>query len=103
MVGHFRHGGYDCQSGATAKLVGEGFDNPRLDTLFLIMPISDHSLLIQCVGRIHRFCDQKHEVRLTDYRDSLERRLEKMFAKRLKIYKAIGYEEQFRQKGDFLL
>ena len=88
---------------ATGKLVGEGFDNPQLDTLFLTMPISDRSLLIQYVGRLHRLCDQKHEVRVIDYRDSQERRLEKMFAKRLKIYKAIGYEEQFKQKDDFLL
>lgn len=88
---------------ATGKLVGEGFDNPQLDTLFLTMPISDRSLLIQYVGRLHRLCDQKHEIRVIDYRDSLERRLEKMFAKRLKIYKVIGYEEQFRQKDDFLL
>ena len=86
---------------ATGKLVGEGFDNPQLDTLFLTMPISDRSLLIQYVGRLHRLCDQKHEVRVIDYRDSQERRLEKMFAKRLKIYKAIGYEEQYRQKDDF--
>lgn len=88
---------------ATGKLVGEGFDSPQLDTLFLTMPISDRSLLIQYVGRLHRLCDQKHEVRVIDYRDSQERRLEKMFAKRLKIYKAIGYEERFRQKDDFLL
>lgn len=88
---------------ATGKLVGEGFDNPQLDTLFLTMPISDRSLLIQYVGRLHRLCDQKHEVRVIDYRDSHERRLEKMFAKRQKVYKAIGYEERYRQKDDFLL
>lgn len=87
----------------TGKLVGEGFDNPQLDTVFLTMPISDRSLFIQYVGCLQRLCDQKHEVRVIDYWDSQERRLEKMFAKRLKIYKAIGNKEQFRQKDDFLL
>lgn len=77
---------------ATGKLIGEGFDEAKLDTLFLTMPISDRSVLIQYVGRLHRLCDQKTEVRVVDYRDCQDPRLEKMFLKREKIYKAIGYQ-----------
>ena len=64
---------------ATGKLIGEGFDEAKLDTLFLTMPISDRSVLIQYVGRLHRLCDQKTEARVVDYRDCQDPRLEKMF------------------------
>lgn len=77
---------------ATGKLIGEGFDEVKLDTLFLTMPISGRSVLIQYVGRLHRLCDQKTEARVLDYRDCQVPRLEKMFLKREKIYKAIGYQ-----------
>ena len=56
------------------------------------MPISGRSVLIQYVGRLHRLCDQKTEARVLDYRDCQVPRLEKMFLKREKIYKAIGYQ-----------
>ena len=78
---------------ATGKLIGEGFDEARLDTLFLTMPISDRSLLIQYVGRLHRLCDGKVEARVIDYCDSLNARLKKMFNKREKVYRAIGYKK----------
>lgn len=77
---------------ATGKLVGEGFDIKKLDTLILAMPISDKSLLIQYVGRLHRLCDGKVEVKVIDYHDSAEPRLNRMFLKRQKVFKAIGYE-----------
>lgn len=79
---------------ATGKLIGEGFDEAKLDTLFLTMPISDRSVLIQYVGRLHRLCDQKTEVRVVDYRDCQDPRLEKTFLKREKIYRAIGYQTE---------
>ena len=66
---------------ATGKLIGEGFDEAKLGTLFLTMPISDRSVLIQYVGRQHRLCDQKTEARVVDYRDCQDPRLEKMFLK----------------------
>lgn len=77
---------------ATGKLIGEGFDEAKLDTLFLTMPVSDRSVLIQYVGRLHRLCDQKTEARVVDYRDREDPRLEKMFLKREKVYRAIGYQ-----------
>ena len=78
---------------ATGKLIGEGFDEAKLDTLILTMPISDRSLLIQYVGRLHRLSDGKVEARVVDYCDSLDTRLKKMFTKREKIYRAIGYKK----------
>ena len=78
---------------ATGKLIGEGFDEAKLETLFLTMPISDRSLLIQYVGRLHRLCDGKVEVRVVDYCDSQDVRLKKMLSKREKIYRAIGYKK----------
>lgn len=86
---------------ATGKLIGEGFDEAKLDTLFLTMPISDRSVLIQYVGRLHRLCDQKTEARVVDYRDCQDPRLEKMFLKREKIYRAIGYQTE--KLGETLL
>ncbi len=79
---------------ATGKLVGEGFNFPGLNTLFLAMPISDRSLLIQYVGRLHRLSNQKVEVQVVDYCDSHDARLNRMFLKRLKVYSAIGYRSE---------
>lgn len=76
---------------ATGKYVGEGFDDSRLDTLFLTMPISWKGTLQQYVGRLHRDHTDKEEVRVIDYVDSNIEILQKMFEKRLKGYKNIGY------------
>lgn len=76
---------------ATGKFIGEGFDNSRLDTLFLTMPISWQGTLAQYVGRLHRLHEGKHEVRVYDYIDNHASMLEKMYRKRLKGYAAIGY------------
>jgi superfamily II DNA or RNA helicase len=76
---------------ATGKYVGEGFDVPRLDTLFLAMPISWHGTLAQYAGRLHRLHDGKDEVRIYDYIDIHAAMLERMYAKRVKGYTAIGY------------
>jgi superfamily II DNA or RNA helicase len=76
---------------ATGKYVGEGFDDSRLDTLFLTMPISWKGTLQQYVGRIHRNHNDKHEVKVFDHADSNVDVLQKMFEKRLKGYKNIGY------------
>ena len=77
---------------ATGKYIGEGFDEPRLDTLFLTMPISWQGTLAQYVGRLHRLHEGKREVRVYDYIDSHAEMLERMYHKRLKGYAAIGYQ-----------
>lgn len=76
---------------ATGKYIGEGFDDARLDTLFLTMPISWQGTLSQYVGRLHRLHEGKREVRVYDYVDNSAVMLEKMYHKRLKGYASIGY------------
>lgn len=76
---------------ATGKYIGEGFDEPRLDTLFLTMPISWHGTLAQYAGRLHRLHEGKREVRVYDYIDTSSEMLERMYHKRLKGYASIGY------------
>ena len=76
---------------ATGSYIGEGFDDPRLDTLHLAMPISWRGTLQQYVGRLHRLHDGKKEVRVYDYVDSLVPMLARMYKKRLAGYEAIGY------------
>ena len=75
---------------ATGKYIGEGFDDARLDTLFLAMPISWKGTLQQYVGRLHRLHDNKQEVRVYDYVDVQVPILEKMFTKRQSGYKHMG-------------
>ena len=77
---------------ATGKYLGEGFDNSRLDTLFLTLPISWRGTLSQYAGRLHRTHDMKKEVIIYDYADLEVPMLAKMYEKRLKGYKTIGYE-----------
>ncbi|MDO5401043.1 MAG: DEAD/DEAH box helicase family protein [Eubacteriales bacterium] len=77
---------------ATGKYIGEGFDEPRLDTLFLAMPISWKGTLAQYVGRLHRSFDDKQEVRVYDYVDIHVAVLERMHRKRLKGYAELGYQ-----------
>lgn len=76
---------------ATGKFIGEGFDDSRLDTLFLTMPISWRGTLAQYVGRLHRLHEGKREVRVYDYIDVNAAMLEKMYHKRLKGYASLGY------------
>lgn len=77
---------------ATGRYVGEGFDEPRLDTLFLAMPISWKGTLQQYAGRLHRLFETKKEVLIYDYVDIRVRMLEKMYNKRLGGYASIGYK-----------
>jgi superfamily II DNA or RNA helicase len=76
---------------ATGRYLGEGFDDSRLDTLFLVMPISWTGTLAQYVGRLHRDHDEKREVIVYDYVDRAVPVLARMAAKREKGYKALGY------------
>ena len=76
---------------ATGRYVGEGFDDARLDTLFLTMPVSWKGTLIQYAGRLHRLHPGKTEVRIYDYVDREVPLFQRMFEKRLRGYRAIGY------------
>jgi superfamily II DNA or RNA helicase len=76
---------------ATGRYIGEGFDDPRLDTLFLTMPISWKGTLAQYVGRLHRQHAGKTEVLVVDYVDDLVPILARMAAKRRSGYRALGY------------
>jgi superfamily II DNA or RNA helicase len=76
---------------ATGSYIGEGFDDARLDTLFLAMPISWKGTLQQYVGRLHRLHDNKRVVQVYDYIDANVPMLARMYERRLKGYSAIGY------------
>jgi len=76
---------------ATGRYIGEGFDDARLDTLFLAMPISWRGTLQQYVGRLHRLHEDKLIARVYDYADTLVPVLNRMHQKRLKAYSAVGY------------
>jgi superfamily II DNA or RNA helicase len=76
---------------ATGSYIGEGFDDSRLDTLFLAMPISWRGTLQQYVGRLHRIHEGKRVIQVYDYVDGNVPMLSRMFEKRLRGYAAIGY------------
>ena len=76
---------------ATGRYLGEGFDDARLDTLFLALPIAWRGTVAQYAGRLHRHYDRKSEVIIYDYVDDQVPVLARMFAKRINGYKAIGY------------
>ncbi|KAB2849736.1 MAG: DUF559 domain-containing protein [Hyphomicrobiaceae bacterium] len=76
---------------ATGRYVGEGFDDPRLDTLFLTLPVSWRGTVAQYAGRLHRLYDGKREVRIYDYADLDVPMLARMFDRRCRGYEAIGY------------
>jgi superfamily II DNA or RNA helicase len=77
---------------STGRYLGEGFDDSRLDTLFLAMPISWRGTLAQYAGRLHRLHAHKTEVLIYDYADLHVPMLARMHEKRLKGYRAIGYQ-----------
>ncbi len=76
---------------ATGRLIGEGFDHPPLDTMVLAMPISWKGTLQQYAGRLHREHTTKTDVRIYDYVDAGHPMLLRMWDKRQKGYKAMGY------------
>jgi superfamily II DNA or RNA helicase/very-short-patch-repair endonuclease len=79
---------------ATGRYAGEGFDDARLDTLFLTLPISWQGTIAQYVGRLHRLHDGKREVQVYDYADLDVPMLSRMFDRRCKGYDAVGYTIQ---------
>jgi superfamily II DNA or RNA helicase/very-short-patch-repair endonuclease len=76
---------------ATGRYIGEGFDDARLDTLFLTLPVSWRGTIAQYVGRLHRRRDDKTEVRVYDYADLNVPMLARMFDRRCAGYEAVGY------------
>ena len=76
---------------ATGRYIGEGFDDSRLDTLFLTMPISWRGTLAQYVGRLHRQRDGKSDVLVVDYVDANVPVLSRMAVKRRAGYRTLGY------------
>jgi superfamily II DNA or RNA helicase len=77
---------------ATGRYVGEGFDFPRLDTLFLTLPFKAKRMVIQYIGRLHRLSEGKKEVLVYDYVDINVPLLERQYLQRIKGYKAAGYK-----------
>ncbi len=84
--------GESCLVLATGRYVGEGFDEPRLDTLLLAMPIAWKGTVVQYAGRLHRAFPGKRDALIYDYVDAELPVLRRMFAKRLKAYRTLGYE-----------
>lgn len=84
----------------TGSLLGEGFDFPRLDTLFMATPVSGENVVEQYVGRLNRDYDGKETVIVYDYVDSHIPKFDKMYSARLKAYKKIGYELCVNMDGE---
>ena len=76
----------------TGSLLGEGFDYPRLDTLFMATSVSGENVVEQYVGRLNRDYEGKENVIVYDYVDSHIPKFDRMYAARLRAYKKIGYE-----------
>ena len=77
---------------ATASLIGEGVDIPRLDTLVLAMPISFKGRMVQYAGRLHRQWPGKKDVVIYDYLDTCSGLTVSMYRKRMQAYKSMGYQ-----------
>jgi superfamily II DNA or RNA helicase len=85
---------------ATGKLVGEGFDHPPLDTLVLAMPVSWKGTLQQYAGRLHREHATKTDVRIIDFVDTGHPALLRMWEKRQRGYRAMGYRMAEERGGN---
>ena len=81
---------------ATGSYLGEGFDWPRLDTLFLAFPVAFKGRVVQYIGRLLRAHSTKHDVELHDYVDNNINVLARMHTKRLRAYKTLGFDKASR-------
>jgi superfamily II DNA or RNA helicase len=84
---------------ATGRYLGEGFDDARLDALFLALPVSWRGTVVQYAGRLHRLHDDKREVVIYDYADLRVPMLARMHERRLRGYRAIGYHTEGEPGG----
>jgi superfamily II DNA or RNA helicase len=85
---------------ATGKYVGEDFVLPHLDTLFITLPIAWKGILAQYAGRIQREWSSKTVIQVYDFIDDFPT-LQRMWKKREKGYKALGY--QFNEQKNLLI
>ena len=76
---------------ATGQKIGEGFDFPRLDVLMLAAPVSAEGRLVQYIGRLNRDYEGKEAVYVYDYIDAHMKKFNKMYGKRLRIYRKTGF------------
>ncbi len=83
---------------ATGSYLGEGFDWPELDTLFLAFPIAFKGRVFQYVGRLLRTHEDKHHVELHDYVDVCIPVLDRMHLKRLPAYATLGFDAPRRRR-----
>ena len=88
---------------ATGEYLGEGFDCPRIDTLFLAFPISFKGKIVQYVGRALRSYPGKSSVEVYDYCDTQVLVLTKMYNRRLKTYKSLGFDIRDDKEGNRLI
>lgn len=77
---------------ATASFVGEGFDCPPLDTVFLAFPLAWKGSVVQYVGRVMRASEGKHNVEVHDYVDVRIPVIRRMHEKRLVGYNLLGFD-----------
>lgn len=87
---------------ATGQYLGEGFDCPQIDTLFLVFPVSFKGKLVQYVGRVLRECEGKSDVVVYDYADLQVSVLKRMHLKRLKVYKSVGFHKDAAPSDEIL-
>ncbi len=85
---------------ATGQLIGEGFDFPRLDTLIMATPVAWKGVVEQYAGRLNRDYDGKSSVMIYDYVDHLIPVFDRMYSKRMKAYKRIGYQISTAEKTE---
>ena len=85
---------------ATGSCLGEGFDDSKLDTLFLTMPGSGKTKITQYLGRLHRKNENKKEILVFDYVDDNYPKTRNMFLKRKKTYEKLGYEIIENEEGE---
>jgi superfamily II DNA or RNA helicase len=85
---------------ATGQKIGEGFDFPRLDTLMLATPVSSPELIEQYAGRLNRDYKSKKDVVIYDYIDSNIGVFDRMYMKRLKTYRKIGFSVRFQESSN---
>ena len=84
---------------ATGQYLGEGFDCPQLDTLFLAFPVSFKGRLVQYTGRLMRASETKTSIRVYDYADTRVPVLRAMHKRRLATYKTLGFEGKSADAG----
>jgi superfamily II DNA or RNA helicase len=84
---------------ATGGFLGEGFDCPQLDTLFLAFPIAYKGRVVQCIGRVMRIAEGKSVVEVHDYVDAGTPVLQRMYAKRVPVLRDLGFEAQDSQRS----